>query len=113
MKILTLNPFRRFGCSTFSLCISGGYGLPWSLVFLPETDVVEENEQFDEVELQELIDPGERFADDSSDDDEIIIDEEVLDAQDSESDIWLSSITIGKDKIKLLSIYQFINLTFK
>ena len=57
------------------------------LVSLPETDVVEENEQFDEVELHELIDPGERFADDSSDDDEIIIDEEVLDAQDSESDI--------------------------
>ena len=104
MKILTLNPFRRFGCSTISLCISGGYGLPWSLVFLPETDVVEENEQFDEVELHELIDPGETFADDSSDDDEIIIDEEVLDAQDSESDIWLSSITIGKDKIKLLII---------
>ena len=88
-------------------------GLPWSLVFLPETDVVEENEQFDEVELHELIDPGETFADDSSDDDEVIIDEEVLDAQDSESDIWLSSITIGKDKIKVLSIYQFINLTFK
>ena len=89
------------------------FRLPWSLVFLPETDVVEENEQFDEVELHELIDPGETFADDSSDDDEVIIDEEVLDAQDSESDIWLSSITIGKDKIKVLSIYQFINLTFK
>ena len=89
------------------------FRLPWSLVFLPETDVVEENEQFDEVELHELIDPGETFADDSSDDDEVIIDEEVFDAQDSESDIWLSSITIGKDKIKVLSIYQFINLTFK
>ena len=66
---------------------------------LPETDVVEENEQFDEVELHEPIDPGEAFADDSSDDDGVIIDEEVLDAQDSESDIWLSSITIGKDEI--------------
>lgn len=63
-----------------------------------------ENEQFDDVELHEPIDPGETFADDSSDDDEVIIDEEVLDAQDSESDIWLSSITIGKDKIKLLII---------
>ena len=46
-----------------------------------------ENEQFDDVELHEPIDPGETFADDSSDDDEVIIDEEVLDAQDSESDI--------------------------
>ena len=89
------------------------YGLTLFFISLPETDVVEENEQFDEVELHELIDPGERFADDSSDDDEIIIDEEVLDAQDSESDIWLSSITIGKDKIKLLSIYQFIFLLNK